>query len=97
LLGSLPTAQIGTMLMQLDMRAIQVPQFAHGVPSEDDKHPGEPDAGTPTPIARIDGGPRSVTFGQIAPARGSLPRCAICPRRIFRLESDQFFSRAQRD
>ncbi len=66
-LGRLTARRIGAMLMELDVRAIQVPQFAFGVLGQHGEHPGEQAIGTPAPVARIDRGPRSVTLGQIPP------------------------------
>lgn len=67
-LGRLSSPGIGSMLMQLDVRAIQMPQLALRVLGQDPEPLGEKAAGTPAPIARIDRGPRSVALRQISPS-----------------------------
>jgi len=66
-LRRLPASGIGAMLMELDVRAIQMPQLAHRTLGQHGKHPGEQSAFAPASIAGVDRLPRSITLGQIAP------------------------------
>lgn len=59
--------QVGPMLMELDARAIQVPQLAHRALGQHREHPGEQTAVAPAPIAGINRRPRHALLGQIAP------------------------------
>ncbi len=66
-LRSLAAPRIGSVLMQFDVRAVQVPQFAFSACGQDREHPSEQPAVTPAAVTRIDRTPRSVTRRQIPP------------------------------
>jgi len=66
-LGRLATAGVRTVLMQLDVRAIYMPQLACGSCSDNCKHPGEEPLSTPATKPRIDRVPRAKLLWQVAP------------------------------
>jgi len=72
-LRRLSAGRIGSVLVQLDVGAVQVPQFALGPGRQQTEHPGKQPSVTPAAIAGIDRTPRSVTLRQITP-RHSRPQ-----------------------
>lgn len=66
-LGRLATAGVRTVLMQLDVRAIYMPQLACGSCSDNCKHPGEEPLSTPATKPRVDRVPRAKLLWQVAP------------------------------
>lgn len=66
-LRGLTAPGIGSMLMQFDMGAVQVPQFPYGPIGQDREHPGEQPAVAPAAVTRIDRTPGSVARRQITP------------------------------
>jgi hypothetical protein len=55
------------VLMQLDVGAIDVPQFAGGVPGQERQHPRPQPAFAPTPPARVNRTPRTKLDWHVAP------------------------------
>jgi len=66
-LGRLPAAGIGAMLMELDMRAIQVPQLPLCATGEQGQQLRPQPARTPAPPARVNRTPRSEQRRHVAP------------------------------
>ena len=72
-LRGLSARGIGPVLMQFDVRAVQLPQFTRGVGRQQGEHPGEQAGGSPATVAGIDRTPRSEALRQITP-RHSRPQ-----------------------
>ena len=68
-LGRLSAPRIGPILMQFDMRAIEVPQLARGACGDHGQHPCEQPGGTPAAKTRVDRTPRTKSLRQVAPGQ----------------------------
>ena len=66
-LGSLAAARVRTVLMQFDVRAIDMPQLTCGSRRDHRKHPGEEPLSTPATKPRVDRAPRAKLLWQVAP------------------------------
>jgi hypothetical protein len=66
-LGSLTTARIRTVLIQFDVRAIDMPQLTCGSRCHHRKHPGEEPLSAPATKPRVDRAPRAKLLWQVAP------------------------------
>lgn len=66
-LSRLSTPRIGTMLMEFDMRAVEVSQRADGLAAKLRQDAGEQTLAAPQPEPAVDGLPLAVTLGEVAP------------------------------
>lgn len=68
-LGQLATCGVGSMLMQFDVRAVQMPQHTAPTPAQHAEHPGEQAACAPTPEPGVDCSPGPKVRRHIAPGQ----------------------------
>ncbi len=66
-LGSLAAARVRTVLMQFDVRAIDMSQLPRGSRCDRLEHPGKKPRSTPAPKSRVDRAPGAKLLRQIAP------------------------------
>ena len=66
-LGSLAATRVCTVLMQFDVRAVDMPQLTCGSSCDYRKHPGEEPLGTPATKPRVDRTPRAKLLWQVTP------------------------------
>jgi len=66
-LGGLSTSWIRAVLVQLDMRTVDVPQFARGGREAEGEHPSEKPLRAPAPETGVDRNPRTKVGWQIPP------------------------------
>ena len=66
-LGGLATPRIGAMLVELDVRAVEVSQRADGLAAKLSKNASEQALAAPQPEPAVDGLPFAVSFGEISP------------------------------
>lgn len=62
-----PLLGIGPILMEFDVRTIQVPQLDFGALSQHGQHPGKQARGAPAPVVSVELRPRFIALGEIAP------------------------------
>ena len=66
-LGSLTAARVRTVLMQFDVRAIDMPQLTGCSRCDQREHPGEEPHSAPATKPRVDRAPRAKMLWQVAP------------------------------
>lgn len=67
-LGRLSAPGIGSVLMELDVGAVQMTQHAHRSPAQHREHPPEQSAGAPEAESAVNGLPFAIALRQVTPS-----------------------------